>query len=152
MRFFLCVTFILMSTHIHAASAVVEDLSWMVGSWKGKLGPMTVEETWGPAKAGTLSTMIRLSQPDAIEMFELIVIREDNDSLILHLRQFSPALELRTNQDMPMHAIADKTVSFRAGEGAAIKQLTYTRNADDQLTVNVTVANGAVVTAELKLN
>ena len=140
-----------MSTHIHAASPVVEDLSWMVGSWQGQLGPMSVEETWGPTKAGTLSTMIRLSQPDAIVMFELIVISEENDGLVLHLRQFSPALELRTSQDMPLHSIGDQTVSFDAAEGSAIKRLTYTRLANDHMTVDVTTADGAVVTAELEL-
>ena len=132
MRYWLCAIFLFMSTNNHAqppiTTASVESLSWMVGSWKGTLGEQTVEETWSPPEMASMDTMIRLSSPEGVQMIELIVIREvhdesDKDSLMLHLRQFSPALELRTSQDMQLKDMARHSVSFVAKEGESIKQL-----------------------------
>ena len=73
-----------------ATAATLSDLHWMVGSWTGSLGPQTVEEAWSEPAGGTMSTMIRLTSATDTLMVELIVIREEGSSLILHLRQFSP--------------------------------------------------------------
>ncbi|MCZ6503431.1 MAG: DUF6265 family protein [Gammaproteobacteria bacterium] len=159
MRYWLCAVFLLMSTNSYAEPSItpsgIESLAWMVGSWKGTLGPQTVEETWSSPRAGSMDAMIRLSTPEGVQMIELIVIREvqvadGEDSLMLHLRQFSPALELRTSLDMQRQAIAAQSVSFVADESAAIEQLTYTRMAQDHLRVEVTLATGEVFTAHLQ--
>lgn len=156
-----CAVCLLVSANIYAEPATVspgiESLAFMVGSWQGNLGPLTVEETWSSPKAGSMDTMIRLSGPDGVQMLELLVIREvqdegGQDTLMLHLRQFSPALELRTDQDMLLQNIAAQSVSFSGDENASIKLLTYTRMAQDHLKVEVTVATGDVLTAHLQPN
>ena len=161
MHYWLYALLLLMATNNHAepstTSQGIESLSWMVGSWKGTLGPQTVEEAWSPPKLGSMDTMIRLSSPEGVQMIELIVIREvhdegDKDSLMLHLRQFSPALELRTSQDMQLKDMGLHSVSFVANEGESIKQLAYTLAEPDQLKVEVTTATGDVLTARLQRN
>ena len=158
MRYCLCVIFLLMSTNNYAGPPpVLESLSWMVGSWKGSLGPQTVEEAWSSPMAGSMDTMIRLSSPEGVQMLELAVIREihtpnGQDTLMLHLRQFSPSLDLVTDQDMLLQNIASKSVSFAGDKNASIKRLTYTRMAQDHLQVEVTVATGDVLTAHLHPN
>jgi hypothetical protein len=158
MRYCLCVIFLLMSTNNYAEPpSSVASLAWMVGSWKGSLGPQTVEEAWSSPKAGSMDTMIRLSSPEGVHMLELVVIREihapgGQDTLMLHLRQFSPSLELVTDQDMLLQNIAAQSVSFAGDENATITLLTYTRMAQDHLQVEVTVATGDVLTAHLHPN
>ena len=88
-------------------------------------------------------------------MIELIVIREvrvseGNNTLALHLRQFSPALELRASQDMELQDISTQSVSFVADGKSGIKQLSYTRIAQDQLKVEVTVVTGDVFSVNLR--
>lgn len=105
--------------------------------------------------AGSMEAMIRLSTPEGVQLIELIVIREvqgaDGEaSLMLHLRQFTPTLELHASQDMQRQAAAAQSVSFVADESAAIRQLTYTRVAQDHLKAEVTTANGDVFTAHLQ--
>ena len=97
-----------------------------------------------------MSTMIRLTSAESTDMVELIVIREEADSLVLHLRQFSPALELRLTQDMPLAAITADSVTFKAPDGSAIPFLAYRRIDDEQMEVDVTVAGGQVLTAQLE--
>jgi hypothetical protein len=134
--------------------AGIESLSWMVGGWEGSLGPQTVEATWSTARDGGMNAMIRLSSPEGVLMIELIVIREaedaaDGSSFVLHLRQFSPSLDMVTNQDMQLQAQAAHSISFLADEPATIRELAYNRVAPDHLQVDVTFATGDVFTAHL---
>ncbi len=121
----------------------------MVGPWVGGLGEQTVEEDWRPAKAGCMSTMVRLSSASAIDLIELISIREEADSLQLHLRQFTPKLELVRSQEMALDALEDKYARFVAPD-AGIEALTYRQPEAEYLYVDVTLKGGMVVTAQLK--
>ena len=161
MRYWLYAMVLFMGANTHAQpqiiTASIDSLSWMVGSWKGSLGAQTVEETWSPPVMASMDTMIRLTSPEGVQMIELIVIREvrvleGENTLALHLRQFSPALELRASQDMQLQDISSQSVSFVAEDSPGIKQLAYTRIAQDHLKVEVTVVTGDVFSANLRLN
>jgi hypothetical protein len=137
-----------------AIPATLESLDWMVGGWSGSLGPQTVEESWSVPHMGSMETMIRLSSPDGVQMLELIVIREVTDeegdpSLMLHLRQYSPTLELRTEQDMKLDHIAEHEVSFVAVGEPSVPRLVYELLGPDHIQVHVTIVTGDVVSAEL---
>lgn len=153
----LCVILLAMTNNSNAGStipATLESLNWMVGGWGGSLGPQTVEESWSEPHMGSMETMIRLSNPEGVQMLELIVIREvtdeeGNPSLMLHLRQFSPALELRTDQDMRLDHIAEHEVSFVAVGEPIVPKLAYELLGPGHLQVHVTIVTGDVVSAEL---
>lgn len=154
---FLCAILLSMPNASNAGSAMpatLESLDWMVGGWRGSLGPQTVEESWTVPHMGSMETMIRLSSPDGVQMIELIVIREVTDeeghpSLMLHLRQYSPALELRTEQDMRLDHIAEGQVRFIAEGDASVPALAYELLGPGHLQVHVTIVTGDVVSAEL---
>jgi hypothetical protein len=159
MRYFLYAMVLLMGVKTHAqpqtVTASIESLSWMAGSWMGLLGEQTVEETWSSPKMGSMDTMIKLSSPKGVQMIELIVIREvrvspGENTLSLHLRQFSPDLEARAKQDMELQDISTQSVSFVAGANSGIKQLSYALLAQDQLKVKVTVETGDVFSVNLR--
>jgi hypothetical protein len=159
MRYWFYAMVLLMSANTHAQAqtitASIESLSWMAGSWKGSFGEQTVEETWRRPEMGSMNTMIRLSSPEGVQMIELIVIREvrvfeGENTLVLHLRQFSPALELRASQDMQLQDISTQSVSFVSDESSGIKKLVYTRIAQDHLKVEVTVVTGDVFSVNLR--
>lgn len=128
---------------------MMNQLNWMVGPWTGDLGPQTVEEEWSAPFHGSMETMIRLTTDEGVQMLELAVIREVEGSLVLHLRQFSPELELRTDQNMRLEEIGEGFVTFIADEGASIPRLAYKLTAPGQMRVEVTIITGDVVAAEL---
>ena len=137
------------------ANTSIDSIAWLTGSWQGSLGPMTVEETWYPPKHGSMQMMIRLSNPDTLQMLEFIVVREVTDqsggnSLALDLRQFSPAMELVTDQSMTLLSQSDRSIAFTMDGEASVKKLEYTLTETNQLKVDVTVATGDVVTALLE--
>ncbi|MFT7221975.1 MAG: hypothetical protein ACI8Z1_003598 [Candidatus Azotimanducaceae bacterium] len=137
-----------LSPHAGTAS-MIDQLNWMVGPWTGSLGPQTVEEDWSAPFHGSMETMIRLTTDEGVQMLELAVIRELEGTLVLHLRQFSPALELSTDQNMRLGEIGEGFVTFVADEGASIPKLAYTLTAPGRMRVEVTIVTGDVVAAEL---
>lgn len=125
-------------------AATLADLEWMCGPWQGALGEQNVKENWSQPEGGTMSTMVRLLVGDSTQMIELIAIREHNSSLVLHLRQFTPDLQLVTNQDMELAEIAPQQVAFicpRENVEAKIPRLEYRGVSEGTMEVHVSVAN-----------
>lgn len=130
-------------------TATLADTQWMCGAWVGDLGPQTVEECWSEPKGGTMSTMVRLTTETETIMIELMSIREVDGSLVLHLRQFSPALEPVLTQDMPLASISLGTATFDGPDGGGIQGLGYRSIDDSSMEVDVTLLDGTVLTAAL---
>ena len=129
--------------------ATLADLAWMVGPWQGGLGTQTVAEDWSIPLGGCMSTMVRLCSAQTVDMIELIAIREVDNSLLLHLRQFTPELTIVRDQNMPLAWITGDGVKFDApGEG--IEGLAYHKQDNGGMRVEVTVAGGAVLAASLQ--
>jgi len=126
----------------------LENLDFMVGRWAGRRGEQRVEEAWSSPSAGCMSTMVRVNYPDGTLMIELISIRENAGTLILHLRQFGPELEVRLHQTMALVTLQQGLVRFQADPDAAIQTLTYRATDDQGMAVDVGLGGGVTVTAE----
>ena len=137
-----------MNTNNTTVNATLNDLQWMCGPWLGALGDQVAEEAWSQPAGGTMGTMVRLTSKGQTLMFELIVIREEQQSLIAHLRQFSPQLELRLAQDMPVIEIGESMVSFKGPDDSSIKRLTYRGVGASCMEVDVMLGDDSQVTAK----
>lgn len=149
MRTSLSVILLAASLSGHAAPPGIDSLAWMAGPWHGTVGELIVDEHWRLHESGTMGTMVLVSDEEGVNTVELIVINEHDDTLVLHLRQFSPALEVRVEQDMRLTELGDRTVTFAAAENARISELRYTLAGENRLEVRLTFADGSQVTAKL---
>ena len=135
-----------------AQTGSVNDLSFMNGAWIGPVGEGGyLEEVWGNPRGGTKQAMVRMTTPEGTGMVELIVIKEVGDSLEFRLQQFSDTMEPRFAPAalMKLTALSDNSASFvKVGEGA-IAALTYTRVAEDQFNIDVTMSDGNELHVEL---
>ena len=135
--------------------AVLDDLNWLSGGWRGTIGSRTVDENWSVPGDGSMEARVRIGGVHGVSTLEFIVIRpaadgNDQTTLVLHLRQFDPAMELRTNQSLRLSALGERSATFIAEPGSTIGQIRYTRVSQDRLQVDVTRANGDVLTADLR--
>ena len=128
MRTILSTLLLICSSAVYAG---VDDLAWMKGRWAGNLGPATLEETWNDPKAGTMVAVVRMSSPQGVGFVELIVINEEDDTLVLRLQQFSATYEplMPSAHKMTMTGQTETSISFAAEEGP-IKKLSYSREGD----------------------
>src|SRR5690606_27401268 len=57
-------------------TAKIADLAWMTGTWSAPLGPNTLEENWTTATNGNIASMVRMTGPSGVSMWEVITIEE----------------------------------------------------------------------------
>jgi hypothetical protein len=97
-------------------AATIDQVGWMTGNWAGQLGPNQLEENWISTEGKSIAAMVRMTGGDATSMFEMITIEEVDGSLVLHIQQWDPGFEARTEspQKMVLSEISSDSVKFVA--------------------------------------
>ena len=125
-------------------AATIDDVAWMVGSWRGEAFGGTFEEVWTAASSGTMVGMFKLMHNNQPTMYEFELIVEEEGSLIVQLKHF--------NADLTGWEEKDRYISFplvKLTEDAAyFEGLTYRRDGPDRLKVYVVVGIGGKVQEE----
>jgi len=62
-----------------ARAQTVDDLGWMAGHWVGEAFGGRIEEAWFAPAGGSLSGSFRLVRGGRAEMYELLLIEQDED-------------------------------------------------------------------------
>ncbi|MCI0639595.1 MAG: DUF6265 family protein [Gemmataceae bacterium] len=70
--------------------AVIADMAWLAGAWRGEGLGGVCEEIWSPPLAGSMIGMFRLVKADKLAFSEFMTIAEENGSLLLKIRHFDP--------------------------------------------------------------
>ena len=123
--------------HLQSEKTSIANLSWMTGNWSGAMGPGTLEENWTQAKSGSIASLVRLTTPGGTGMVEIVNIQEMEGTLVLHLQQWGPGFApLAPAQKMLLDKSGEHTVTFKAASLGGLKQLTYSRPADNEFEVS----------------
>ena len=128
-----------------AEKASVKDLSWMTGAWAGPVGPgLTLEENWIIPTDGSIASLVRMTGNGTTSMVELIVIEEENDSLVLRIQQWDAGFKPRTPdpQVMELVSMGENKVSFKALTEGGMKTLGYSRPSDDAFNIHIETSKG----------
>lgn len=83
----------------------LENISWISGNWKGEAFGGIVEENWSRPSGGSMMAAFKLIKDDEIVFYELEVIREVENTLILQLKHF--------NNELKGWETKDETVDFK---------------------------------------
>ncbi len=124
--------------------ATIEDMAWLTGSWRGEGLGGTVEEIWSPPSAGAMTGTFKLVQDGEPVFYELELIVEEEESLVLKLKHF--------NADLTGWEDKGKSVSFPLvrldADGAYFDGLTYRRLDSNTLQAYVAMRDGEDVREE----
>ena len=82
----------------------LENISWIAGNWTGKAFGGTVEENWSEPAGGSMMASFKLIKDDQTVFYEIEIIREVDDTLILQLKHF--------NNDLKGWETKDETIDF----------------------------------------
>ena len=128
-----------------APKAKITDLAWMSGHWSGPMQNGTLEENWIQPTAKSLAALVRSTTGDATSMIELIVIEEENDTLMLRVQQWNPGFKPRTPAPQVMKLVSSEPnkVVFGATVEGGLKTLGYSRPAPDQFVISIETPQGA---------
>lgn len=108
--------------------AKLSDISWIAGHWKGEaLGGVT-EEIWTEPLGGSIMGCFRVIKDGKTIFYELETITEEDETLILRLKHFSPKLigweEKEVTVDFKLVKVTDRKVYF---EGFTFERINKNR-------------------------
>ena len=132
LRFFLFG--ILMSCYVTVAQTQsplepkLENIAWIAGNWQGEALGGIVEENWSEPKGDSMMASFKLIKDDKVVFYEIEIIRELENSLILQLKHFNNDLKGWESKDetvdFPLKAIYENKVIF---EGMTFERVSESR-------------------------
>ena len=124
----------------------------MTGNWAGMLGPNQLEENWISTEGSSLAAMVRMTGGEATSMFEMITIEEVDGSLVLHIQQWDPGFQPRSDapQKMELEEITMNSVKFKAVSEGGMATLGYSHPDAESFIIHVGQPNGDVLDLPLK--
>lgn len=91
----------------------LENISWISGNWKGEALGGIAEENWSKPSGGSMMASFKLTKDNKVLFYEIEIIREIENTLILQLKHF--------NNDLKGWETKDETVDF------PLKEITPTK-------------------------
>ncbi|WP_298496817.1 DUF6265 family protein [uncultured Algibacter sp.] len=82
----------------------LENIAWIAGHWKGEAFGGKTEEIWSEPSGGSMMATFKLINDGSVSFYEIEIIREIENSLILQLKHF--------NNDLKGWETKDETIDF----------------------------------------
>jgi hypothetical protein len=82
----------------------LENITWLTGNWKGEAMGGTSEENWSEPHGDSMMAAFKLVKDDKVLFYEIEIIREVENSLVLQLKHF--------NNDLKGWEAKEETVDF----------------------------------------
>ena len=126
----------------------LENIAWISGNWKGEAFGGLTEENWSKPSGGSMMATFKLVKDSKVAFYEIEIIREVENTLILQLKHFNNDLkgwEAKDDTvDFPLIEITSKKVIF---EG-----ITFEKISDKEMNVYVDMHNKDGSIETLKFN
>jgi len=129
-------------------NATLADVSWISGNWKGEAFGGLTEENWSKPSGDSMMAAFKLIVNNKVEFYEIEIIRQIKESLILQLKHFKGDLKGWETKDetvdFPLVKIEKNKVYFDG--------MTFEKINDHEMNVYVLMRSKEGKTSELKFN
>jgi hypothetical protein len=115
-----------------AVRGSISQLSWLVGTWAGGGGPVTIEERWTPAGGGAMLGVSRTLKGDRMVAFEFLRIVE-RDGTLVYIAQPGG----RPPTEFTLAAITADSATFENKAHDFPKVIAYAKKPDGSLEARV---------------
>ena len=115
----------------------LENIKWISGNWKGEAFGGQTEENWSEPSGGSMMATFKLINDGEISFYEIEIIREVENSLVLQLKHFDNDLKgwetKNETVDFPLIKITPTQVIF---EGMSFEKVS-----DNEMNIYVDIKN-----------
>lgn len=138
----------IVAEHDPTLAPKLENISWISGNWKGEAFGGITEENWSTPSGNSMMASFKLIVDGKVSFYEIEIIREVNNTLILQLKHF--------NYDLKGWETKDETVDFPLKEihpnKVIFEGMTFEKTGDNTMSVFVDMhqKDGSVETMEFK--
>jgi len=144
--------FILISLSCFAQSNTLEpkleNIAWIAGNWKGEAFGGQTEENWSAPSGGSMIATFKLIKDGKVSFYEIEIIREVNNTLVLQLKHF--------NNDLKGWETKDETIDFPLKKitptKAIFEGMTFEKVSDNEMNVYVDIKQGNGKIETVKFN
>lgn len=113
----------------------LKNIAWISGNWKGEAFGGKTEENWSKPSGGSMMATFKLIDKNKVVFYEIEIIREIENSLILQLKHFG--------NDLKGWETKDETVDFPliklTSTKAIFKGMTFEKVNDTEMNVYVDI-------------
>src|SRR5262245_37149834 len=96
--------------------AKIGDVAWLAGEWKVEGLGGTRDEYYTQPQAGNMTGLFRLIKDNKTVFFEIVIIQEEQGSLVMKLKHFDPKLigweEREKTVDFPLVRLTESEINF----------------------------------------
>jgi hypothetical protein len=128
--------------------AKIENLGWISGTWYGEAFGGQVEEIWSTPSAGSMMATFKLSVEGKVQFYEIEIIREIENSLVLQLKHF--------NNDLKGWETKDETIDFPlkyiTQNKAVFEGMTFEKISDSEMNVMVDIEDDEGIVERVVFN
>ena len=133
---------------VTSPEAMLNDIAWIQGHWKGHAFGGETEEIWSPPLGGSMMCVFRLVVENEVVFYEIETITEENNSIILRLKHFG--------SDLNGWEEKDETVDFRlvkvTTDKVYFEGFTFERISKDEINMYVVIGHDDGSKEEVKFN
>lgn len=126
----------------------LENCAWISGNWKGEAFGGQTEENWSAPSGGSMMATFKLINDGKVSFYEIEIIREVENTLILQLKHFDSDLKgwetKNETVDFPLIEITENKVVF---EG-----MTFEKVSENEMNVFVDIKNDSGEVEIIKFN
>ena len=126
----------------------LENISWISGNWKGKAFGGITEENWSEPLGDSMMATFKLVTDNKVTFYEIEIIREVENTLILQLKHF--------HNDLKGWETKDETVDFPLREITANKVIfegmTFEKISEKEMNIYVDIHNDNGTVDTVKFN
>lgn len=113
----------------------LDNIQWIAGNWKGEAFGGLTEENWSEPSGGSMMATFKLIDKGKVVFYEIQIIREVKNSLMLQLKHF--------DSDLKGWETKDETVDFPLKEITTTKVIfegmTFEKISDNEMNVYVDI-------------
>ncbi len=128
--------------------ATLANVAWISGNWKGEAFGGITEENWSTPSGDSMMAAFKLIVNNKVEFYEIEIIRQVKESLMLQLKHFKGDLKGWETKDetvdFPLVKIDERTVYF---DGMTFEKINI-----NEMNVYVLMRSKDGSTSELKFN
>lgn len=121
--------------------AKIADVSWIQGRWGTQFGDNELEEIWSPPAGDCMMASFRWLKGDKIWMYELLTMVEEESTLVLRFKHFSPELHGWEEKDealtLTLAALDSDFAAFRNTGDDGPKWMIFHKESPKRLTIRV---------------
>ena len=126
----------------------LENIAWISGNWKGEAFGGITEENWSEPLGDSMMATFKLVVDNKVKFYEIEIIREVKNSLILQLKHF--------HNDLKGWETKDETVDFPLKEittnKVVFEGMTFEKISDNEMNVYVDIHNDDGTLETVKFN